>query len=862
MCTYGDSCIYSDFSALTRHPMNAQNRHSPTFVTQALLCTIAAASVCVVGISVVGLGSFTLVNFAALVIGGFIAAIINRHDLRILNRTVRLQFKDIFALWGIIWLGVPGGVLIGLAGSVTHCFANRFDRRRSFLVIASDAISTFIVGSIFYLVLGYFLTADGAAIQRLSEHSGKLIVACVLMSAGHFLINSTLDFLSRYADVETKTPELFREAYLLSLVSYLVTIAGTILVNYTFVQFGIEFGLVLLPVAVLGDVGYAVHLRRLATKTREISDASRIHLATVEALATAIDARDQLGIGHVRRTQIFAVGIGRLLGLGDSDISALRTGALLHDIGKLAVPDHILNKVEPLTHAEVEKIKIHASVGASILEKVGFDTPVVPTVKYHHENWDGSGYPEALRAENIPLTARILSIADSYDTLRSDRPYQPASSREEACQQIRKHSGVKYDPRIVKLFLENIDRLEAKVIRKGLAYQSIASQALAVDASKQNYVEQIKLANREALTMYEVAKDFSSSLTLDETLKLFTTKVREFVHFDTCAVYLLEEHSASARAAFVAGKHAALFVDHRVIVGEGVTGSVLETQKPASNCDPGKDLDLLRSNIGAEFHSMIAVPILADDKLVGAASLYSAEHGYTDEHLRLVETISQIAADAVIKSQRHAETESHALTDPMTGLPNARSLQLQFERELAKAQRTGGSFQVVMLDLDGFKQVNDTFGHKAGDKMLQEIGRLIKGQFREYDFLSRYAGDEFVALIPDMSVEEIYDLCRRVEGAIEEFELKVGEDIAQVGVSIGWSTYPYSGRAFDQLLIAADKEMYSTKSRRKRFGSATRSTIPKPAKPLEFDMPIRLDADQIDTVVEIDEHHIYLAPLS
>jgi diguanylate cyclase (GGDEF)-like protein/putative nucleotidyltransferase with HDIG domain len=842
--------------------MEAHKRQTHSFFTQALFCTIAAASVCVVGISVVGLGSFSFINLAALTVGAFIAGIINRHDLRILNRAVRLQFKDIFALWGIIWLGVPGGVLIGIAGSIAHCFANRFDRRRSFLVVASDAISTFIVGSILYLVLGYFATADGAAIQRLSEHVGKLVLVCVAMSAGHFLISSTLDFLSRYAEGSGKSSELFREAFLFSSVSYLVTIAGTILVNYTFVQFGIEFGLVLLPVAVLGDVGYAIHLRRLATKTRQITEASRIHLATVEALATAIDARDQLGIGHVRRTQIFAVGIGRLLGLGESEISALRTGALLHDIGKLAVPDHILNKAEQLTHAEIEKIKIHASVGASILEKVGFDTPVVPTVKYHHENWDGTGYPEALRAENIPLTARILSIADSYDTLRSDRPYKPAASREEACRQIRKDSGRKYDPRVVKLFLENIDRLEAKIVRKGLAYNSAnQTPSLTVDSSKQNYVEQIKLANREAFTMYELAKDFSSLLTLDETLKLFTDKVREFVHFDTCAVYLLEEHSPNARAAFIAGKHAAVFVDHRITIGEGVTGRVLETQKPASNCDPRQDLNLLRSNIGTEFRSMIAVPILADDRLVGAVSLYSAEHGYTDEHLRLVETISQIAADAVVKSQRHAETESHALTDPMTGLPNARNLQQQFEREVARAQRTGGSFQVLMLDLDGFKQVNDTFGHKVGDKMLQEIGRLIKGQFREYDFLSRYAGDEFVALIQDMSVEEIYDLCRRVENAIDDFELKVGDDSAHVGVSIGWSTFPYSGNAFDQLLIAADKEMYSTKSRRKRFGATAPQTIPKPSKPLEFDMPIMLDADDIDTVVEIDEHHIYLAPL-
>jgi diguanylate cyclase (GGDEF)-like protein len=251
------------------------------------------------------------------------------------------------------------------------------------------------------------------------------------------------------------------------------------------------------------------------------------------------------------------------------------------------------------------------------------------------------------------------------------------------------------------------------------------------------------------------------------------------------------------------------------------------------------------------------VPIHADESLVGAVSLYSAgQTDYTDEHLRLVETIAQIAADAIVKSQRHAETESHALTDPMTGLPNARNLQLQFEREIARANRNEGSFQILMLDLDGFKQVNDTFGHKAGDRMLQEIGKVIKAQFREYDFLARYAGDEFVALIADMTVEDIYDLCRRVENAVDNFELQIGDETASVGISVGWATYPFSGHSFDQLLIAADKEMYARKSRRKRLGAPTKRMIPKPAKPLDFDMPVVFSADEVATIVENDHEEI------
>ena len=824
---------------------------------KALWYTMASATAVILLLSLVGVRFMSLANVVALGIAAFVAAIVSRHDIWIYRTPIRVLPKDIFALWAITWLGVSGGIFVGLAGSVATCYALKYDRKRSMLLVFADAAATFTVASIYYFSIGYLSSSSGAS-PILSENTATIVSATVVMATAHFLINSSLTYLVRNV---SGGDHLWRETYFRPAGSYLVTVAATLIVNSTFLQFGLEFGLVVLPIAVVGDVAYEIHLRRLAIKTRQIMDASRIHLATVEALATAIDARDQMGLGHVRRTQIFAIGIGEYLGLSESEISALRTAALLHDIGKLAVPDHILNKPEELTSAEVEKTKIHASVGASILEKVGFDTPVVPTVKYHHEAWDGSGYPEGLRGENIPLTARILAVADAYDTMRGSRPYRPAVSRAEACKQLRKAAGVKFDPRLVKVFLENLDRLEAEAVKKGLGYRS-ADERLTETVksdSQQTYVDQIKLANREAFTLYELAKDFSSSLTLDETLKLFTDKVREFVRFDTCSVFLIDGRMGFARSVYVAGKHAAVFNGQTVQVGSGITGTVLETQEPAANCDPWPDLQLLKSSVTSDFRAMIALPIKADEKLIGAVSLYSTDPiGYSDEHLRLVETISQIAADAIVKSQRHAETESHALTDPMTGLPNARSLQIQFEREVARAQRNNSSFQILMLDLDGFKQVNDTFGHKVGDKMLFEIGRVIKEQLREYDFLARYAGDEFVALIPDLNVEGIFDLCRRIENGVEDFELTVGDDTAQVGVSIGWATYPHTAKAFDQLLISADKEMYSTKSRRKRF-SRTNGTIPKPTKPLEFDMALPVDTDDIDTIVEIDEQHIYIS---
>src|ERR671939_1594395 len=184
--------------------------------------------------------------------------------------------------------------------------------------------------------------------------------------------------------------------------------------------------------------------------------------------------------------------------------------------------------------------------------------------------------------------------------------------------------------------------------------------------------------------------------------------------------------------------------------------------------------------------------------------------------MRLLETVTRLASDALANAMQHAEAESNALTDPLTSLPNARSMYLRFEQEASRARRTGHTFQVIMLDLDGFKQVNDTFGHKVGDKMLREIARLLNAQLREYDFLARYAGDEFVAIVQDLVGEQVEELRARIENAVLKFSLHVrAEHAARVGISVGAATYGVDGETLDQLLIAADQAMYSAKSAHK-----------------------------------------------
>ena len=232
--------------------------------------------------------------------------------------------------------------------------------------------------------------------------------------------------------------------------------------------------------------------------------------------------------------------------------------------------------------------------------------------------------------------------------------------------------------------------------------------------------------------------------------------------------------------------------------------------------------------------------------------------------MRLLETISRIAADVIDKSLLHLEAEIHALTDPMTGLPNARSLQAQFEKEATRAKRGGKSFQLLMLDLDGFKAVNDTFGHKTGDLMLKEIGRIIRAQLRDYDFLARYAGDEFVAIIPDAKPEDVADLCQRIESAVNNFSLPTGDGVARVGVSLGSSGYPKSGDTFDEIIVAADKAMYADKSSRKRLMQSSANLSVERPETVECGPMAVISLEDVEThvipaegcIVELDETHI------
>jgi diguanylate cyclase (GGDEF)-like protein/putative nucleotidyltransferase with HDIG domain len=564
-----------------------------------------------------------------------------------------------------------------------------------------------------------------------------------------------------------------------------------------------------------------------------LQEIAELHMNTIESLAIAIDAKDQTTHGHVRRTQVYAMELGRILGVSPAESEALKAGALLHDIGKLAVPEYILNKPGKLTAAEFEKMKIHTVVCGDIIKRVNFPYPVEDIVRYHHEKWDGGGYPRGLKGEEIPLVARIISVVDFYDATRCDRPYRLGMTREESLARLRRMSGASFDPRVVESFVEHIDYFDTLIAEQDIQEQVHAAEQPAVTAARPDAglapdalgasngdagFRSIAEAQREVFALHEIAQTIGVSLNLHDTVTLVASKMRAIVPFDTCVIYLMDDKTGKAHAAHAAGEHAEVFARRAVTVGEGITGWVIANSRSMCNTSPELDLAGLPAEVASVIQGVLVSPLTREDGSFGAITLYSSTlSSYTTEHVRLLESVAHHVSSALNNALIYERTKESALTDALTGLPNSRALHLMLEQRLAECQRQNSApLSVLTINLDGFKAVNDTYGHGAGDRVLAGVAEVIKSQLRQMDSLARFAGDEFVAVMPTATGDVAERVAERVRAAVEskKFGVRTGRAI-QLGVSVGVGNFPSDGESSGELLMAADRRMRRDKGARK-----------------------------------------------
>lgn len=406
---------------------------------------------------------------------------------------------------------------------------------------------------------------------------------------------------------------------------------------------------IIIPLLIISYLTFRTTLGRLDDANTHVNQLNHLYLSTIETLAMAVDAKDQVTHGHIRRVQRYAVGLARALGVKEaSQIKAVEAAALLHDMGKLAIPEYILNKPGRLTEAEFDKMKLHAGIGADILSAVEFPYPVVPIVRHHHENWDGTGYPDKIRGTQIPLGARILSVVDCFDALTSDRPYRPALSDQDALKIIMARRGSMYDPLVVDTFVRELPALTASLVDIGPQSETLKRIADLNNPSpgttKGDSIEEGDASEVDPAPLLALLSSSLTSLDVPDLAVVLLARLRQLMTVDACVLYLTGPAGDNLVAAGVAGSAPEGFLGTPIEFGTRIAGWAAANRTPVRNSDP--ELDMGASARSAGLRSSLVCPILSQDAVRGVIGLYSrGSESFSAEHQRLIELLSpQIGA--------------------------------------------------------------------------------------------------------------------------------------------------------------------------------------------------------------------------
>jgi diguanylate cyclase (GGDEF)-like protein/putative nucleotidyltransferase with HDIG domain len=657
----------------------------------------------------------------------------------------------------------------------------------------------------------------------------------LMVAALVFFLANTLPVSVVIALTEKKSArKVWSECYFWSFPYYMVGAAAVGLVGVINRRAGWQTSLLVLPLIYWVYRSYRLYLTRLEAQKdrveiekRHVEEIASLNMRTIEALALAIEAKDHTTHTHLQRVRTYAVEIAKEIGLSPDEIEALRAAALLHDIGKLAVPEHIINKPGRLTPEEFEKMKVHPLVGAEILERVAFPYPVAPIVRSHHERWDGSGYPAGLAGEEIPIGARILAVVDCLDALASDRQYRPAMPLDQAMIKVKERAGTWFDPKVVALLEERYVDLEklaqtheagfipsgfSKNLRvgRGLAPATGFEKSADNSPAESDFLTSIASARQEAQAMFELSQDLGNSLSLSETLSVLSMRLRKLILYDSIAVFV--NRNGWLLPELVSGENFRVLSSLKIRVGEGLCGWVAENCKPILNGNPqveaGYSADPEKY---ATLSSALAVPLEGLNGVVGVLAMYhSGQDAFTPDHLRILLAVASKVALSVENALKYQQAESSATTDFLTGLPNARSLFVHLAQEVARCRRVKNSLAVMVCDIDGLKKINDSFGHLEGDKLLREFSIRLKEACRGYDYVARMGGDEFVVMAPGLTLDAALEKADRLnQAAIEAGRLTCGREV--ISLSVGTAFCPEDGYDVEALLAEADRRMYSVK---------------------------------------------------
>jgi diguanylate cyclase (GGDEF)-like protein/putative nucleotidyltransferase with HDIG domain len=716
----------------------------------------------------------------------------------------RISVSETFVFASVLLFGAAAGTLTVLLETlVISLWVKRESRTiyRALFNVAAPAVSIWVSGTLFFAFSG---------IQPYSIHSSPLaalFAPLAILTVVYFLLNSWLVAIALGLERQQSPLEIWWKNFTWLSVNYFSGASvAALIVTYTSKP-DVSTLIIIVPLLVISYLTFRTAMGRVEDSNQHLVELNRLYLSTIETLAMAIDAKDQITHGHIRRVQTYAVGLAKHVGVGDDRlIKAIEAAALLHDMGKLAVPEYILNKPGKLTAAEFEKMKLHAAVGADILSAIDFPYPVVPIVRHHHENWDGSGYPDRVTGTDIPIGARILSVVDCFDALTSDRPYRPKLTDEEALAILRERRGSMYDPLIVDAFIrvhkEISPQLESSAPSRRSLGEIAGSTHVAPVRVETAPLDDITHSADEMLTLYELARTLGSQSSLSDAGDAIARHLRRLISWSLCVFYLYDPTIDEVEAKHAVGDGAPLVRGMRIPLGERLSGWVAANRQTISNSDPVLDLgDAARSHSLA-LRSCISTPLVVGDELIGVLTLYSGEpNAFNEDHKRVIEVVGREIARAF---KRATTPNASGDRDQLTGLPNFRQLEQFIDamgiEGVTKAQR----LTLLFIDIAAVKTISDSHGRSAGDEALRHVTHQTMASLQPADTLFRYDNDAFVALLHDGAVE----LSRRVAKTIQQnvhvhpLRLKTGISI-DVEVSVSIVTAPDDGRSLGNLISTA-----------------------------------------------------------
>lgn len=635
-----------------------------------------------------------------------------------------------------------------------------------------------------------------------------------------FLSNSILIAIAISLSSNTKFFDVWRKNYAPLTLDFLLSACGGAFI-YLFRNWNQAAPLLVAPF--VGAVWYINNINRakavdaqerLQEQLRHSEEQEQLYLRTVETLALAVDAKDQTTYGHIRRVKAYALGLAKLSGVSDpNELRAIETGALLHDIGKLAIEDYILNKPGRLSRQEFEKMKLHATAGDEILRQVQFPFPVAQYVRFHHERWDGTGYPDQLKGEEIPVGARILSIADAFDAIRSTRPYKSAFGIDDSLELLRSQAGSSYDPRLVHLFISHIDELESAAddaarnvselsFRK--YFETVENAVTETDATLT--VDPTSASSYEELVqLVEFCTGVGRFLPLSDSLLILARRLKKIVLYDTCAFYVYQDDD-SVRAECAYGEFAQTLQNMRIGLGKGISGWVAAYRQPMLNADPALEFQGIDGNL-ASLNDSLVVPLIQEGECLGTISLFVREpRFYSQNHLSLLSVVAEQVTLLVRAVGGNATCAADTVLDSVTGISRLSHLMLAGAPILAHVARTNTPLSLVYLELTHFSHSIALYGSGAGDLMLRKVADALKSELRQTDILVRFGPHGFIALLPGVRSPLATRFVIRLQQQIKSTPISLAPGITScITCQAGIASYPNDGSTLLDLLQSAQK---------------------------------------------------------